>query len=315
MPGAVVGQASDAHGSASPGAARREHVPLAIAYMLGATIMFAGSSAVSKWLVESYPVGEVLFTRTVVALIACAAVIVPRTGLSVFYTRRLHHHFMRGFSQVLSQIFLLIAFSMMPLAGAIAINFSAPLFATLASALMLRERVGAARWAALLVGFCGVVVVAHPGPDTFQIGALFALGNAVLYGSVTAAVRGMTSTESAETLTLYQLTVLTFCFALLLPWGWIWPTAPHTAWIIFNGLANAVGQFWWTRALHLAPASAVAPFYYVSLIWASVLGFIVWGEVPTVSLVIGATVVVVSGLFLFWREANARRGLAKRRLG
>ena len=185
--------------------ARREHVPLGILYMVGATIMFAGSSAVSKWLVASYPVGEVLFTRTAVSLVACALFIMPQTGLAVFRTHRLGHHVMRSVSQGFSQTFLLIAFSLMPLASAIAINFSAPLFATLVSALLLKEAVGLARWAALLVGFCGVLIVTQPGAETFQIGALFALANAVLYGSVTAAVRGMTATESAGTLTLYQL--------------------------------------------------------------------------------------------------------------
>jgi hypothetical protein len=94
-----------------------------------------------------------------------------------------------------------------------------------------------------------------------------------LYGSVTAGVRIMTTTESAETLTLYQLTLLTGCFALLLPWGWVSPTPLDSAWILFNGTANAIGQYWWTRALHLAPASAVTPFYYFSLVWAIMIGF------------------------------------------
>jgi drug/metabolite transporter (DMT)-like permease len=230
----------------------------------------------------------------------------PHTGLAVFRTQRLRHHVLRSVSQGCSQSFLLIAFSLMPLAGAIAINFSSPLFATLASALLLKEAVGLARWAALLVGFCGVLIVTSPGAETFQIGALFALANAILYGSVTVGVRSMTATESAETLTLYQLTLLTLFFALLLPLGWVAPTPVDAGWILFNGISNAVGQYWWTRALHLAPASAVAPFYYLSLIWASVLGFAVWGDVPTVSLVIGSAVVVASGLFLLWRESNAR---------
>jgi drug/metabolite transporter (DMT)-like permease len=306
-----VSEAGGTNWSAAAEPGRREHVPLAIVYMIAATIMFAASSAASKWLVESYPVGEVLFTRTAVALIACAAFIMPRTGFSVFRTRRLRHHVMRGVSQVFSQIFLLIAFSLMPLAGAIAINFSSPLVTTLVSALLLKEAVGVVRWTALLVGFCGVLIVAGPGADTFQIGALFALGNAVLYGSVTAGVRSMTATESAETLTLYQLTLLTGFFALVLPWGWVSPTALDAGWIVFNGASNAIGQFWWTRALHLAPASAVAPFYYVSLIWASILGFAVWGEMPTIGLVIGSAIVVASGLFLFWRESNARQALAE----
>jgi drug/metabolite transporter (DMT)-like permease len=286
---------------------RREHVPLAIVYMVGATIVFAASSAVSKWLVASYPIGEVLFTRTAVALVTCALFILPQTGLAVFRTQRLRHHLMRSASQGCSQTFLLIAFSLMPLASATAINFSSPLFATLASALLLKEVVGLARWAALLVGFCGVLIVADPGAETFQIGALFALANAVLYGSVTAAVRGMTATESAETLTLYQLTLLTSLFALMLPLGWVSPSPVDAGWMVFNGVSNAVGQYWWTRALHLAPASAVAPFFYLSLVWASVLGFAIWGEVPTMSLVIGSAVVVASGLFLLWRESNARQ--------
>jgi drug/metabolite transporter (DMT)-like permease len=287
--------------------ARREHVPLAILLMVGATIVFTVSSALSKWLVARYPIGEVLFTRTAVALVTCALFILPQTGLAVFRTDRLRHHAMRAASQSCSQIFLLIAFSLMPLAGAIAINFSAPLFATLASALLLKEAVGFARWTALLVGFCGVLIVTSPGADSFQIGALFALANAVLYGSVTVAVRSMTTTESTETLTLYQVTLLTGLFALLLPLGFTTPTPLDLAWIALNGVTTAVGQYWWTRALHLAPASAVAPFYYSSLIWASILGFAIWGEVPTLSLVVGSIVVVASGLFLLWRESSARQ--------
>jgi drug/metabolite transporter (DMT)-like permease len=286
---------------------RREHVPLAILYMNGATFVFAASSAASKWLVQSYPIGEVLFTRTLVSLMVCSIFILPQTGLSVFRTQRLHHHFLRSASQGVSQSFLLFAFTMMPLAGAIAINFSAPLFATLASALVLKEPVGFARWTALLIGFCGVIIVTHPGAGTFQIGALFALGNAVLYGSVTAGVRSMTRTESAETLTLYQLALLTAFFALFMPWTWVWPSSGDLVWILFNGTSNAIGQYWWTRALHLAPASAVAPFYYLSLIWASILGFLVWGEMPTVSLLVGSAIVAGSGLFLLWRETTIRR--------
>jgi drug/metabolite transporter (DMT)-like permease len=229
----------------------------------------------------------------------------------VYRTRRLSHHVPRSVSQGVSQTFLLIAFSMMSLAGAIAINFSSPLFATLISALLRKEAVGQARWLALLLGFCGVLIVAHPGSETFQVGALFALGNAVLYGSVTAGVRGMTATESAQTLTLYQLTLLTLLFALLLPLGWISPGPVDLGWIVFNGVSNAVGQYWWTRALHLAPASAVAPFFYLSLVWASILGFAIWGEVPTISLLIGSAVVIASGLFLLWRETNARAAMAQ----
>jgi drug/metabolite transporter (DMT)-like permease len=291
--------------------ARREHVPLAILYMVGATIVFTISSATSKWLVESYPVGEVLFTRTAVALIACGAFILPRIGLSPFRTRRLHQHLLRSVSQAFSQTFLLIAFSLMPLAGAIAINFSSPLFTTLVSALLLKENVGIARWIALTLGFCGVLIITNPGGEALQVGALFALGNAVLYGSVTAGVRRMTATESTETLTLYQLLLLTGFFALLLPLGWVTPGPRDAGWIVLNGISNAIGQFWWTRALYLAPASAVAPFYYLSLVWASLIGFAVWGELPSIGLIAGSIIVVGSAIFLLWRESHARSSRAE----
>src|SRR5882757_5831183 len=274
--------------------------------MVGSTIVFALSSASSKWLIETYPIGEVLFTRSLISLAVCALIILPRTGLDVFRTRRLKHHAMRSFSQFVSQSFLIIAFSLMPLASAIAINFSAPLFTALLSMFLLKEQVGLARWGALLVGFIGVLIVTNPGAETFQIGAVFALANAVIYGSVTAAVRGMTATESAETLTLWQLVLISGFFACLLPLGVKAPTLLDSGLILINGMTNGIGQYLWTRSLHLAPASSVTPFHYLMLVWVLMISFVVWGDVPTLSLLTGTAVVVGSGLFLLLREARRR---------
>jgi len=196
---------------------------------------------------------------------------------------------------------LLIAFSMMPLAGATAIMFSSPIFSTLASSYFLHEKVGPTRWAVLLVGFLGVLVIANPGMDTFQIGALFALGNAILFGTVVAGVRGMASTE---TLIMYQLTLLTVCYALFLPFGFTMPTGFDALIMIGSGVGNGMAQYLWTRAIHLAPTSAVVPFQYLQLVWAMLLGFAIWGDLPTVNLLIGSAVVIASGMFLFWRETR-----------
>jgi drug/metabolite transporter (DMT)-like permease len=288
---------------------RADRVPLGIMFMLGATIMFAVSSALSKWQVVSYSFVEVLFFRAAAALITCAALILPGTGLAVLRTRRLRDHLGRSATQATAQSLIIIAFGLMPLAGAVAINFSSPLFATLFAALWLKEKVGFARACALGAGFLGVVLVAAPGADSFRAGALFALGNAVLFGSVTAAVRGMTTTESAETLTMYQMIFLTLFFSLALPFFFIWP-APRDAIAMFgNGVINAIGQYWWTRALSLAPPSAVGPFYYFMLVWSAALGFVFWGDVPTLTLLGGSAIVVGSGLFLLWHE-TARKPLA-----
>ena len=285
---------------------RQERIPRAILYMVSAGAIFSFSSAASKWLVDTYPVGEVLFSRVFVSLVLFSAFALPTAGLAVLYTRRPTAHLLRSMSQCTSQTLLLIAFSMMPLASATAINFSAPLFATLASLIFLKEPVGAARWVALLVGFVGVLIVTNPGAETFQVGALFALGNALLFGTVTAGVRGMTTTESAKTLTMYQLLLLSLFYALTLPFAFVMPTWADAPLILANGATNLFGQYWWTRAIHLAPTSAVVPFQYLSLIWAMIAGFAVWGDVPTAALLIGSAIVVGSGLFLLWHESRRK---------
>ena len=284
--------------------ARSDHVVRGILFMIGATIMLAVSNAISKWVVAIYPVGEVMFARSLSSFIVCSTFMLPMTGFAVFATKRVRDHLARGLSQSISQTFTVIAFSMMPLAGATAITFSAPLFSALISVLWLKERAGVARWGTLLAGFAGVLIVVRPGADSFQIGALFALANAVMYGSVTVAVRGMSKTESANTLLMWQLLTLAVMHSFLLVFGFRWPAPQHAALFILSGIANVAGQYLWTRALHAAPATAVSPFYYFLLIWSLSLGFLVWGDVPTISLLVGSGIVVVSGLFLLFHEAQ-----------
>jgi drug/metabolite transporter (DMT)-like permease len=288
---------------------RTEDVPRGILFMIVATILFAAASAASKWLVAIYPVGEVLFLRSLSSFIACAVVLLPITGLSVYATRRPLDHIARGLSQSISQLALILAFSLMPLAGAVAINFSAPLFAAVVSIVWLKERAGYVRGSALLIGFFGVLVVTNPGANSLTLGALFALTNAVMYGTVTVAVRGMTRTESANTLVIWQASVLAFFHSFLLLFGWRSPTPLDAAMLFGTGFINAIGQWFWTKALHLAPAPAVTPFYYLMLVWALVIGFAVWGDVPSISLLIGSAIVVATGLFLFLREARLQQSL------
>ena len=283
---------------------RRENIPLAIFFMIASGAVFNCANAGSKWLVETYPVGEVLFSRSLVALATMAIFILPSPGLTVFRTSRLRAHAMRATSQVGSQTMLLIAFSLMPLAGATAIMFSSPIFSTLASSYFLNERVGTVRWSVLLIGFLGVLVIAQPGADSFQIGALFALGNAILFGTVVAGVRGMSSTESTETLIMYQLTLLTLVYALFLPFGFVMPTGFAALVMIGAGVGNGAAQYLWTRAIHLAPTSAVVPFQYIQLVWAMLLGFAIWGDLPTAALLLGSAIVIASGMFLFWHETR-----------
>jgi drug/metabolite transporter (DMT)-like permease len=275
--------------------------------MIAATVGFAGMHALSKWLIAAYPIGEVMFSRSFVSFIVCAAFVLPTRGLSVFSTKRPRDHVLRGLSQSISQTFSVIAFALMPLAGAIAINFSAPLWAGLLSVIWLKERAGPVRWAALLAGFLGVLIVANPGADSLTLGAIFALLNAIMVGTVTMAVRGMTATEAGNTLLMWQLATIAAFHAMLLPLGFRIPTVTDGALLVLSGLVNLAAQYFWTRALVLAPATAVSPFFYFMLVWATGIGFVVWGEVPSIELLVGSAIVVLSGLFLLWHEAERRR--------
>jgi len=295
--------------------ARRNQIPRGIAYMVGSTVMFAGGNAVVKWQLASYPLGEVAFGRTLFAFLTVVAIVLPRTGLAVLRTNRYREHLQRGLSQFGSMLCWFLAVSVLSLGSATAIGFAAPLFTTLLSIVILKEQVGIHRWSALLIGFVGVLIITHPGAGTLTLGALFALGNAVLISTVAIAIRRMSMTESTETLTVYQMSIMTVCTACLLTLGF---RAPHWAdalMVAFAGIGNGIAQYWWTRSLSLAPPSAVVPFNYLSLIWAAMLGFAVWGDVPTPSLLLGSAIVVASGLYILWREtlrSAARRTLPAR---
>jgi drug/metabolite transporter (DMT)-like permease len=291
---------------------RTDHVTRGIVYMLAATAVFAASQAMSKWLVAGYPVTEVLLFRAIGSLVICSILILPRTGLAVFHTDKLGAHISRNAVQGIAQSFLMIALGLMPLAGAIAINFSAPMFAAIAAAVYLHEGISRARGLALVIGFGGVLLVASPGTESFNAGALYAIANAVMFGSITAAVRGLSVTESAETLTMYQMVLLTVYFTVAAPFfSFVTPNWTGAAILIANGLLNGVGQYWWTRALSLAPAAAVGPFYYFSLVWAMILGFVFWGDLPGPALLAGSAIVVGSGLYLLWHETGKARAIRK----
>jgi drug/metabolite transporter (DMT)-like permease len=305
----ALGVSTAAPKELSEGKGRAEHVPRGILCMVIATMLFSIAFALSKWQVAIYPPGEVVFLRSLSSLIVAAAILLPAAGFSVFATRRPRDHVARGLSQAVSQTLTILAFSLMPLAGAIAISFSAPLFAALVSIVFLKEHAGFARWSALLTGFLGVLVVTNPGANSLTLGALFALGNAVMYGSVTVAVRGMTKTESANTLLMWQLVTVAFFQSFLLLFGWKLPAPIDAAMLFASGFTNAIGQYFWTQALRLAPATAVSPFYYLMLVWAMVIGFLVWGDVPTTGLMTGSAIVVASGLFLLWYESRLQRSI------
>src|SRR5216684_1926451 len=223
-------------------------------------------------------------------------------------------HIGRGVMQFISIVSIFAAFAVMPLADAVAITFSAPLFLTLLSIPMLGERVGRHRWAAVLVGFLGVLLMVATrdgfGSGIVSTGALLALLSAALSASVTIAVRRMTLTEATPTLVTYQALITLLLSSALLPLGWITPRWDDLMLLAAIGVCSGIGQYWWTQAFRFAPAAVAAPFSYLAIVWALVLGYAVWADVPTPSLIAGALVVAASGLYILYRETVSRAATA-----
>jgi drug/metabolite transporter (DMT)-like permease len=284
-----------------------EEIRRGITYAIASVFVFAIANALVKWLVADYPVTEVIFFRCVFALLPCGVLVATHGGWSCLRTRRLRDHALRAGSQFLSMVCIFTAFGMMPLADAVAIQFASPLFLTVLSIFLLGERVGIHRWSAVVVGFVGVLVMVRPGPGMFAVGALLALANALISAAVTIAMRRMSLTESSTTLVAWQGVFTTLLSLCLLPFGWATPGALDLALLAGCGILSGVGQFCWTQAFRFAPAAVAAPFSYLSMIWAVGFGFVLWGDVPTPTLLAGGGVVASSGCYILYRETVRRR--------
>jgi drug/metabolite transporter (DMT)-like permease len=284
----------------------RDEIRRGIFYMLAAVFLFAGINTLVKWQVARYPLGEVVFLRCFFALLSSSIVVMAQGGLPLLRTRRIGGHIGRSILQFTSMTCIFIAFGMMPLADAIAISFSAPLFLTVLSIPLLGEKVGPYRWGAVIVGFCGVLVMVRPGSGTLEIGALLALANAIIGAICTIGIRRMTLTEHSATLIFYQGVTATTLSLTLLPFGWVTPTWPDFLMLMTIGLASGAGQYLWTQAFRFAPAAVAAPFNYTAMVWAMMFGYLIWGDVPTLSLIIGSVIVAASGLFILYRETIRR---------
>ena len=271
--------------------------------MVASAVLFGLMAVTIRLASKQLHAFEIAFFRSFFGFVFATPLLI-RHGFAILRTDKLRFYFMRCIIGIVSMLAGFWAIVHLPLAQAISLSYSTPLFVTIGAVLFLGEVVRVRRWSAVLIGFLGVLVIAQPGADSFQIGALFALGNAILFGTVVAGVRGMSSTESTETLIMYQLSLLTLAYAVFLPFGFVMPTGFAALVMIGAGVGNGAAQYLWTRAIHLAPTSAVVPFQYIQLVWAMLLGFAIWGDLPTVALLIGSAIVIASGMFLFWHETR-----------
>jgi drug/metabolite transporter (DMT)-like permease len=280
-----------------------------IALRVAAMFCMAGLAALVKWCSgRGVPVLEIIFFRSAFAFIPVLAYVWRTSGFAVLKTRRPIGHLTRSMVGLAGMVCGFTAVGLLPLTQSTAISFSAPLFMTALSALVLREHVGPHRWAAVAVGFVGVLIMVHPDPaHLVSVGTLFALAAAVGTAGAMTAIREIGRTEPGPTIVFYFTLAGAVLGLASLPFGWVIPDAATLALLIGAGLIGGIGQLFLTEALRRAPVAVVAPFDYTQLVWASLLGFLVWGETPKLATLIGALVVAGSGVYILYRETRRFR--------
>lgn len=272
-----------------------------ILWMLAATLLFVFMHAAIRNIAGQINAFEIAFFRNLFGLIFLAPVFL-RHGVAPLRTRNFRMHFWRAVINLINMVAFYFGLALTPLAEATALNFTAPLFATLLATVFLGETVRIRRTIALAVGFIGAVVILRPGIEAINPGALFVIFAAVLWGGIMIMIKVMARTDSSLTITVWVLilmTVMSFPPALFV---WQWPTLEQFGWLTFIAVTGTIGQLMLAQALKEAEATSIMPIDFFRLIWAAVLGYLAFGEVPDVFTWAGGIMIFGSATYIAFRE-------------
>jgi drug/metabolite transporter (DMT)-like permease len=282
-----------------------------IGLMLAAFAMFAMLDATAKYLVTSLGVGLVVFARYAFSLVFVAAWVWQQGGASLLVTGNGVLQVARGLLLVVATGTNFIAVGYLQLAQTASISFSNPLWVCALSPLLLGERVGPRRWFAVLVGFLGVLLIIRPGTMGFHWAMLLSLTSALSLALYQIATRKVGAEDRALTSLFYVSLVGSFAAAPLAPIGWVLPEPGQWILLALMGFYGMFGHFMLTQAHRMAPAPVLAPFVYSQIIWMTLIGFVVFGDVPDAMTITGASIVVASGLYVFYREQQIGKSPAQ----
>ncbi|AKH99989.1 putative permease [Hoeflea sp. IMCC20628] len=260
------------------------------------------NDALAKTLTAHYSPFQIQFLRNLIALPFAIMIAWKMGGGAALRSHRPLAHFLRGGLWVGATFLFFTSITYMGLAEATALVFVAPLFITALSALFLREQVGWKRWLAVLVGFAGVLIAVRPGSSTFQTVSLLPIATAFVYAVLMLSARWVDSRESVWTLLLYMTGTGAAISLFIVPFIWN-PVRPEDLWLfVAVAIFGTAGMTMITQAFRLAPAVVVAPLDYSAIIWATLLGWLFWNEIPDALTFVGAAVIIASGVFIIWRE-------------
>jgi drug/metabolite transporter (DMT)-like permease len=276
-----------------------------IAAMMAAAGLLTLNDAASKYLTENYPLGQVFALRQGAALLFMLPYARAVTGLAALRPVNHSGQLLRGLLFVMGAGLTLTSLSLLPLSFVTIVLFSSPLFVALFSAPVLGERVGLHQWIAILAGFAGVLMIVHPTGSNFAWAMLLPLCAAFTTGMRDAVTRRLSRTDSSISVLLWSGVLVMLVGLCTIPFGWKPVDLKGAAWFFAAGLFNAAAHFMGIEAFRLGKAALVAPFRYTGLLWAMLLGFVVWREVPDAWMIAGATVVVCAGIHML------RHGVSK----
>ena len=281
--------------------------PRAILTICAGVAFLVANDALAKLLTDRYSPIQIVFLRNLIAVPMIAALIGMLLGRAGLRTRNLRLHAGRGALMVTGATLYFTALIYLPLAEATALVFSAPIFITALSVPLLGEAVGWRRWGAVLLGFVGVLVVVQPGAAGFQPAALLPVGAAALYALFMVSARWIGPREGLWTMMLF---VTLFPMIYAAPFAmWVWTPVQGQDLSLFLAIAvlGSLGITLIGQAFRMAPAAVVAPFDYTALIWAAALGWLIWGDLLSVSTLLGALIIAASGILIVLREAARSR--------
>lgn len=274
-----------------------------IALMCAAMLLFSVLDAAAKYVSRSMPALEVVWARYAVSVVFAVIVLRPWADLRLYAMKRPYMQVLRAFFLLGSTAFNFLALRYLQLAETAAIAFAAPFFIVGLAGPVLGEWAGPRRWAAAIIGFLGVIIVVEPGPDTFQPAALLSLAAACCYAGYNLSTRLLSGVESAGSMLVFPALFGTAILTPPLPFvGTLPPDWLIAGLMLLTGAAGALGHWCLIVGHRKAPASLLAPFQYTQILWMPMLGYLVFSDLPSWNTLLGAGIIVASGLYILYRE-------------
>ena len=279
--------------------------------MTAAAMLFTLMNLLVRLAAAELPILQIPFFRNLFAL----AFMLPwalRMGVASLRTRQLKLHVVRAVIGVASMLAWFSAVALIPLAEAVALNFTAPLFVTVGAALLLGEVVRVRRWSATVIGFAGTLLVLRPGIESISLLTLLPIASAILMAASMLCVKVLSRTDAPGIIVFYMGLLMTPLSLLPALFVWQWPSASAWLWLVLLGLVAAVAHLLFTRAFAKCDASAVQPFDFTRLPFAALLGFAFFGEVPSMWIWLGGAMIAGSAVYIARREAQLEKAARKR---